>query len=99
MTSYPEHEKLAKIADKSQTMGEWVEWLQGKGYVLAEYGTGEPGDDRSPHRLYAVHSNPSELLAEFFDIDRDKIEAEKRQMLEEMRAHLHAAEENQAEDK
>lgn len=88
MTAYPEHEKLQKVQDKTQVMSEWVEWLQAKGYVLAEYGTGKPGDDRSPDRLYPVHSDPSDLLADFFDIDRKVLEQEKRAMLDEMRRNL-----------
>lgn len=37
MKEYPEHEKLSKIEDKSQTIGEFIEWAEGKGIHLAMY--------------------------------------------------------------
>lgn len=96
MTDYPEHEKLHKIADKSQSIGEFVEWMQGeKGIVFGSYHEHDDGcmgsggfrvcglrkDELCPTRV-----NIRTLLAEFFGIDESKIEAEKRQMLDEMRA-------------
>jgi hypothetical protein len=95
---FPEHEKMAAVQEHTQVMGEWVSWLQAKGYVLAEYGTGKPGDDRSPDRLYAVHSDPMALMAEFFDIDPVKVETEKRAMLDEMRRQFKQAETQHKED-
>ncbi len=41
----------------------------------------------SPDRMRWYPRPIQDLLAEFFNIDRDKIETEKRQMLDEIRAH------------
>lgn len=80
MTSYPEHEKLAKIGDQSQTVGEFLEWLTGtKGWTLAHV------PDYYESTLVPVSYTITTLLAEFFDIDQTKVEAEKRAMLDEMR--------------
>ena len=85
MSDYPEHEKLKKVSDQSQVCGEFLDWLQGK-YVLAKYvetGTwaGEP-----VHDLRHANVPVQDLLAEFFGIDQDKIEAEKRAMIEACRS-------------
>ncbi|HUV10815.1 MAG TPA: hypothetical protein VMX12_07525 [Acidimicrobiia bacterium] len=71
---YPEHAKLRAVADKSQAIGEFLdEWLPTQGIILAHVDR----DGRVP--------SIQELLAEFFGIDRDKLEAEKRAMLESLR--------------
>lgn len=116
MSAYPEHEKLAKIADQSQTCGEFLEWLQGQGLHLMRFGpipdrlvcrsiecidgkvrrggrsVGCPRCDGTGFEdveVQAYHSDSrsiTTLLAEFFEIDQNKIEAEKRAMLDEIRA-------------
>lgn len=81
---YTEHEKLKKIADKSQTVGEFLEWLQGeKGVTLAEYNRND--------NLYPVRFSIQDLLAEFFEIDQNRLETEKQHMLEELR-NMHTQE-------
>ena len=123
MPEYPEHEKLMKISDKSQAIGEFLEWLGfEKGAVLHrwvedefdELCTGdlyhscidgkrawgdEPdqassipckvcdGTGRVTKRFvgWADVGRTQDLLAEFFEIDQDKLEQEKRAMLERMR--------------
>ena len=101
MSTYPEHEKLKKVQDKSQACGEFLEWLFGeKGYHLGEYHEHTddcwlPGDNQTAARrmcgmgvqtLYPAALNVRKLLAEFFEIDEEKLEAEKRAMLDELRA-------------
>jgi len=34
MSDYPEHDKLHKVADKSQAVGDFLEWLQNKKEVV-----------------------------------------------------------------
>lgn len=76
---YPEHEKLNKIADKSQVIGEFLEYLQDeKRYLLCEL--------VCETKYYPVHVSIQDLLADFFGIDQKKLEKEKREMLEEIRA-------------
>lgn len=86
---YPEHEKLQKVKDKSQTCGEFLEWLTGeKNFVLAKY---HDHDDSCPEGcsrddyLYPMHPGIPNLLHEFFEIDARKLEEEKRAMLEAIR--------------
>lgn len=80
---YPEHVKLAEISDKSQVVGEFVDWMvETKGIVLAQY----VKDDMDHERLRPNWVPLMNLLAEFFDIDQNKIEQEKRAMLEVQRA-------------
>jgi len=73
---YPEHDKLRGVSGKSQAIGEFVDWLGGKGIILAK----RQGEDLIP-----AGTRIQALLAEFFEIDEDEIEAEKRVMLLEMR--------------
>lgn len=74
MIEYPEHDKMRAVLPQSRACGEFVdEFLTGKGIYLRT----SNNQVISPGRL-------QELLAEFFEIDLDKIEAEKRAMLEEL---------------
>ena len=77
---YPEHDKLAKIRDKSQAIGEFLEWLQEKGIHLGRY-----VDDYSTH-MDTLDSQTNDLLAEYFEIDLNVLEDEKRAMLDAQRA-------------
>lgn len=91
--AYPEHTKLAKVAADSQVCGEFLEWLQAR-YTLAQYHThtdecsAEPGGqvtcghtDKMP---YPTHVDATKLLAEFFEIDSAKLEAEKQAIYEKL---------------
>lgn len=77
---YPEHEKLHAVVEESQACGEFYDWLQSKGYTLCE------SDERNPERFWPVHRPITDLLAERFGIDQEKLEDEKRAMLDELRA-------------
>jgi hypothetical protein len=80
---YPQHEKLQEVAEQSQMCGEFIEWLaQEKGIHLAEWVKYEGFRDE---RLTTTFTPLSHLLAEFFDIDPDELEREKRAMLEAIR--------------
>ena len=73
---YLQHEKLRLVSDTSQRIGEFLEWLEGKGLLIcSEDGFGELGH---------CGKNTDVLLAEFFEIDRDKLEAEKRAIIASM---------------
>ncbi|KKN91260.1 hypothetical protein LCGC14_0221280 [marine sediment metagenome] len=81
---YPECEKMAAVKDKSQTIGEFIHWLfNEKECVIAHYDPYE--DDRGGDTLVLVQKNIETWLAEFFKINLDKVEKEKRQMLKEIR--------------
>ena len=78
---YPEHQRLKAISGQSQVVYDFLEWCgEEKGYCLAVWAT------EDTDRMWPVRDSKRKLLAEFFDIDMDKIEAEKRAVLDEMRA-------------
>ena len=93
---YPEHEKLRAVSEKSQACGEFLDWLLGeKHYTLGKYhehtddcwdNDGELTCRTSTEFMFpAPVPRISKLLAEFFEISEDKLEAEKRAMLDEVR--------------
>lgn len=77
--TYPEHERMSAIVEKSQCIGEFLEWLNDvKRYRICERTGGFVS-------FYPINKSVENLLAEFFGIDLNKIEQEKREMLEEIR--------------
>ena len=75
---YPEHEKLKEIQEQYQICGEFLEWLNEEFEILST-GGGELDE------YYPCHLSREKLLAQFFNIDLDKLEQEKRKMLDELR--------------
>ena len=69
---------------------DFYDWLtQEKGYVLARYVPEEErfeGDGIYGEQPVAVHLDPEQMMAEFFGIDLDKIEAERRALLDHLRS-------------
>ena len=108
---YPEHEKLKAVHDQSQAIGEFMEWLGGKGLSLGAYhkhtegcknpdwhkgvNEGKQWIDEDWVTQYRCGAQTDQFvyvgmdieakLAEFFEIDRDKLEQEKRAMLQKQR--------------
>lgn len=78
MSDYPEHDKLRQVSDQTQAIGEFMDWLETKGIFLGRY---VDGSNFPRH----VHGH-LDLIAEWADIDQNKLEAEKRQMLASMRS-------------
>lgn len=84
---YPEHTKQSAIVDKSQAIGEFLEF---SGYILAELpdeelvAAGLVGENE----LQPVSKSLQQVLAEYFEIDLNKIEQEKREMLDELNKHM-----------
>jgi hypothetical protein len=87
MKKYPEHDKLKKISDKSQTIGEFIEWLiYEKNVQLCRFESCEGDAEHARYAEYFPLNVPiTKLLAEYFGIDEKKIEEEKRASLEELR--------------
>ena len=82
MNNYPEHDKLSAIKDKSQAIGEFLEWLDyEKNYRVCSLCESSDGwrEEYSP-----IFTSNEKLLAEFFCIDLKKLEQEKRKMLDEL---------------
>lgn len=76
MDEYPEHTKLLQIQAESQSIGDFLDWLQSEGIVLAQW--------HDQYHLGLAATSTQLLLAAYFDIDLAKLEAEKRQMLEKI---------------
>ena len=85
---YPECEKIAKVKDKSQLIGEFLDWARSeKNIELCE-----PTDLMNPHdhreildELAPISQSIEQLLADFFDIDLDKAEKERQQIIDDLR--------------
>jgi hypothetical protein len=90
MSDYPEHDKMRAVKERSQSIGEFLEWLRHeKSIVLARWEKEEPvpGEtwEDTAEALVSATDNVTTLLAEFFKIDLDKVSAEKDKMLEDFR--------------
>ena len=80
LPEYPEHDKLEAVVEQSQAIGEFLDvFLPSKNIHFGRPSAFEGGG------LNPIHINIQELLAEFFGIDRDKLEMEKEAMLDEIR--------------
>jgi hypothetical protein len=77
-SAYPEHEKLRAVADQTQAIGEFTEWLESKGIFLARYAEGS----EIPRHVHGFR----DLLAEWAGTGQDRLEAGKRQVLAAIRA-------------
>jgi len=77
----PEHDKQSAVWEKSQTIREFLEWLEGEEIYLCRPGKDEDGIDQ----FFPVTMGTSQLLAKYFSIDLKKIAEELDQMLEEYR--------------
>lgn len=82
-TPTPELDKQHKIIEsgKSDTLQEFYDWLSTKDYVIAKWVV----DDEDEDVLLPTHIRPEQLFAEFFEIDLNKIEDERRALLDEIR--------------
>ena len=86
---YPEHEKVGKVKETSQRIGEFLEWLQSKGIMFCKCTANLPPDEVD--YIYNVvgfvpmQMDINKITAEYFDIYLSKLEQEKRAMLAEIR--------------
>jgi hypothetical protein len=77
---YPECEKLAKVSEQSQKIGEFIDWLGwNKGYHISFYPKDE--ETHAYPRLAPIIENTEQLLADYFEIDLKKVEEERRAIL------------------
>jgi len=82
MPEYPECEKRTAVYDEYIIIAEFMDWLRGQGVVLARWHQQHESVDA---RLFPDHQPIEQRLAEYFGYDLKKIDAEQRQMLEEIR--------------
>lgn len=83
---YPEHEKLTLVKDKSQMLGEFLEWALGKEYAFCRRVITEKGTPYERERYQPYTNSVEKILAEFFEIDLIILEKEKVAMLEKLQA-------------
>ena len=89
----PELDKMREVHEQSQTIGEFLDTSE---YVLArwvdcsrEFHEGADisyGRCPEDHHLVEVHQTIEEVLAEYFGIDLEKVEAERQAILDVLRA-------------
>lgn len=79
---YPEHAKMEAVREKSQAIGEFLEWLTNERNLSLAAFDGFSGENGM---LQQVYFDTNELLAEYFHIDLKVIETEKRAMLDALR--------------
>lgn len=91
MRDYPEHEKLYRMKKELGTehIGQFLEWLAQTGIVLAEW---EEETRWREDQLIAHNETIEKLLARYAGVDLEVLEAEKRQMLADLRVE-HARDE------
>jgi hypothetical protein len=86
----PECDKIRVVHEKSQLIGEFLDWLSSQNIILAKDSAlmekcGECGEEFPvgylPHR-----ESIEQLLARFFNIDLDEAEDERRKILEDLRS-------------
>lgn len=74
----PEYEKMKQIADENntQSIGLFLDYyLRQHGYTICKW-------DEEEEIFYQAGSSPERIIAECFDIDLDKVDDERRALLE-----------------
>jgi uncharacterized NAD(P)/FAD-binding protein YdhS len=74
----PECERLVSVADESHKLGEFLDWLEQR-YTLCTH-------DDPEGRYWPAFFSKEKLLAEYFKIDLDKVERERRALLNHLRS-------------
>ena len=78
MINTPELDKMVKIQEKSQTIGEFLSFMESEKHYMLCKRSGEFNEFSPVRRL------KEDLIAEFFNIDLKKVEQEKRSLLKEV---------------
>jgi len=92
MATYPEYEKLKAISDKSQAIGDFLEWTRGTLCEVHHHSKDCRGRGRVPEcglsegEFTPIRRSIIDQLAEHFEIDQQRLEDEKRAMLDELRS-------------
>ncbi len=82
MPKCPECDKIVTTQDESQILSNFVDWLNSKGYAICtiEETPGYPKEQHIPLR-----KTYEQLFADYFEIDLNKCEQERRALLEAIR--------------
>jgi len=87
----PETDKMLAVKDKSQAIGEFIDWLGENGMAIVRYATRDDMYDDEGERTETnegdylpVHISTEKMLAQYFGIDLNASEKEKRAILESL---------------
>lgn len=73
----PECEKLASVSEESNKIGNFFDWMQSEtAFRVCEY------DETENYYFSSSHYDREQLLAKYFEIDLDKVEKERKALLE-----------------
>jgi hypothetical protein len=72
----PELDKMTKVKDQSQAIGEFLEWLQSKKWSICSEDEGN---------YFPITQRIEEILAKYFKINLDKAERERQAILNNIR--------------
>ena len=83
----PQLDKMLAVRDRSQVIGEFLEWLEGQRYTIGKvhHGRNWAGEIVPGHFVTIEVSSIERLLADFFGIDLDAVEGEKQAVLAALR--------------
>lgn len=76
---YPECEKLAEVSKDSQIIGQFLDEMKYAGKELCTF-------DDSEEQWMPVRGTIESILAEYFGIDMNKVEEERRAILDDIRS-------------
>lgn len=76
---YPECEKLGRVHEQIVTITQFMEWLSSEHVMLGKY-LADWAESFQP-----ISENTDQLLYRYFEIDPQKLEQERRAMLEKLR--------------
>jgi hypothetical protein len=91
---YPEHTRLLALGGANQTVGDFITWLNDHGYAICEWSERVEEDDEHEYRPAGwvnLHRRVDSWIAQYFEINPAKIDAEKRAMLDLIRSQNEAA--------
>jgi hypothetical protein len=95
LARYPEHDRLQAVKESSQTIGDFLSWIQEEQSVVLARShkhnencieNGERVCGAEKDSLVPVFCSITGWLARYFGIDEAKLEAEKRTMLDDLRS-------------
>lgn len=76
-----ELDRMHGVRSESNSIGEFLDWLIGK-YGSVELPTEDEDDDETEtFETRLIDLRPEELLHEYFNIDKEKIERERREVM------------------
>ena len=84
-----ELEKMRAVKDKSLVLSEFIDFLSESGYTICKWQDtirhSDEFGDYTPEGYYPRRNSNEQLLADFFEIDLDKVEEEKQAILDNLR--------------